>query len=470
MINCSKILAVYFSPAFYDYFRTSNNMGEWSPFYCLPKATLTAAGLLQLDTTDNEVELLRRPQIELRHDGTEPIGPCPRNAQGYWKSRTSNLLTLTITTHRLAFTDPTSDTNDTRFIHLSNVHVIQGAGGPSFQHPRATYKIIVSTFTYGDFVLVFQIRDKDNRDAALSQLEKALGRKQWELATRMQEKKAKQSQAEPKRVGVDHILTKHKLRHEQASKLADDALSGDAELLLEQAGELLQVIQKYTVLLQKYNKQETSGSDDDADAAHKLAGLLSDMGMTSALTKSQVAGGKSHSFGGGGGGGRASSLSSSSSSPALRDYYELTARQIADFLLPRLSNDKAGGIMSLTDVYCLFNRARGTNLISPEDLREACALLGDLNVGLSQRIFPSGVIVIQLDQFALSSNNRNSDSKMAKTLINLCPTTALEASHALKLSPLLALEQLEEAERLGLLCRDVTLETVRFFYNKFNEW
>jgi ESCRT-II complex subunit VPS36 len=92
-------------------------------------------------------------------------------------------------------------------------------------------------------------------------------------------------------------------------------------------------------------------------------------------------------------------------------------------------------------------------------------------VGLSQRIFPSGVIVIQLDKLALTHgqdrSNSNKHTTMGQTIVQLCPITAIEASHALKLSPLLAMEQLEEAERLGLICRDVTLETVRFYPNKF---
>merc|ERR1739848_446209 len=105
----------------------------------------------------------------------------------------------------------------------------------------------------------------------------------------------------------------------------------------------------------------------------------------------------------------------------LRDYYEVTARQVADFLVPRLRKRSAaasrkasggagasnsGGMMSLTDVYCLFNRARGSNLISPEDLRESCALLGtSVKVGLSMRTFPSGVVVLQLDDLALDATN-----------------------------------------------------------------
>lgn len=440
---------------------------EWSPFYCLPKAELTASGLLKLDTADNEVEMIRRNAlIELRHENTnDPMAPCPRGVEGPWKSRTSILLTITITTHRIVLTD--SGTNDYRFIHLSNVHVLQATGGPSFQHPFGSYKIQVSTFTYGDILLAVSnstSRPKENRDDILKQLEKAFSRKQWEQATRRQEQKDEQKKLKSptsRKVGVDHILSKHQQRHAQASKLADTALSGDSEQLLNQAGELLQVIQKYTVLLQKYQKSSGSGGNntDDDEAAQKLEGLLSDMGMTSALTKSQQVGSSS------GGSGSSFGYNNKKNNPALQDYYEQTARQLADFLLPRFQKQvqtgQGSGIMTLTDVYCLFNRARGTNLISPEDLRQACELLGDLNIGLSQRTFPSGVIVLQLDNLALQSGNTGD------SIVRLCPTTALEASHVLKLSPLLAMEQLEEAERMGLVCRDVTLEAVRFYPNKF---
>ena len=47
-------------------------------------------------------------------------------------------------------------------------------------------------------------------------------------------------------------------------------------------------------------------------------------------------------------------------------FHQQLALQLADFLVPRL--DKAHGVMTLPDTYCLFNRARGTELVSPEDL------------------------------------------------------------------------------------------------------
>ena len=69
--------------------------------------------------------------------------------------------------------------------------------------------------------------------------------------------------------------------------------------------------------------------------------------------------------------------------------------QLADFLRPRMA--KAGGIITLADVYCLFNRARGTELISPDDLVQAAGLFASHHAGMHMRTFPSGVVVVQSD-------------------------------------------------------------------------
>ena len=466
---------------------------DWSPFYCLPKADLTPSGLIQLDSADHEVLLLRRQGVEFRHEGPTPMAPRPRNLapSERWKNRTDSSMALTITTHRCVLlrnsdTNDRNSQNDARFVHLSNVKKVLATGGPSLMSPNASYKIVLATQTYDDLVLVFRnggssnSSNRDDRDQSLKEFQTALERKRWEVATRLEEQtaraKATSNAKLDNRVGLDKILAKNKMRHKQNARLAQDALSGDSENLLQEAAGLLKVIQKYKVMVQKF---EGGGNNEsvDEEAASKLKGLLSDMGMTSALSQSKVMGKGRNSAG---------------RDERLRDYYELTARQVADFLIPRLrkrsqggrskagstinnvaaNSANSGGMMSLTDVYCLFNRARGSNLISPEDLLASCSLLGasdGITVGLSMRTFPSGVVVLQLDDLALTPTNYEA----RRALIDLCSSgdnggkTALEASHVLKLSPLLASEQLEEAERLGWLCRDVTLSTTRFFPNKF---
>jgi hypothetical protein len=52
-------------------------------------------------------------------------------------------------------------------------------------------------------------------------------------------------------------------------------------------------------------------------------------------------------------------------------------------------------MMPLPDVYCLFNRARGAELISPDDLLTAVKLLPTIGAQLNFRQFASGVLVVQ---------------------------------------------------------------------------
>lgn len=52
--------------------------------------------------------------------------------------------------------------------------------------------------------------------------------------------------------------------------------------------------------------------------------------------------------------------------------------------------------MALTDVYCRVNRARGLELLSPEDLLNACRQMQLLDLPMVLYKFDSGVIVLKL--------------------------------------------------------------------------
>lgn len=74
------------------------------------------------------------------------------------------------------------------------------------------------------------------------------------------------------------------------------------------------------------------------------------------------------------------------------EYFQLLAKQICEMVLDPIT--ETGGMMSLADVYCRVNRARGLELLSPEDLLNAChALDGPIKL----RTFPSGAMVLQLE-------------------------------------------------------------------------
>ncbi|KAI5073533.1 hypothetical protein GOP47_0011546 [Adiantum capillus-veneris] len=149
-------------------------------------------------------------------------------------------------------------------------------------------------------------------------------------------------------------------------------------------------------------------------------------------------------------------------------YHQQLSRQLADFVYGPLQ--KAGGMLALVDIYCLFNRARGTELISPEDLLRACTLWGKIDVPVVLRRFDSGVMVIQ----SKSQSDDEVFSRIKSLLIRTTEFTkvgisASEAARALGMAPALAKEQLLAAESKGDLCRDDGPDGLRFFLNFFRE-
>merc|ERR1712078_334239 len=71
-------------------------------------------------------------------------------------------------------------------------------------------------------------------------------------------------------------------------------------------------------------------------------------------------------------------------------FHQQLARQLADFLERPLSDSR--GLLALTDVYCLYNRARGSELVSPGDLLTACELFETLGL---PRLQGSGALCVE---------------------------------------------------------------------------
>jgi ESCRT-II complex subunit VPS36 len=79
-------------------------------------------------------------------------------------------------------------------------------------------------------------------------------------------------------------------------------------------------------------------------------------------------------------------------------YHQELARELATFL--KLPMAQHNGMMTLSDIYCIFNRARGAHdLISPEDLVQAAHLQKRLSLGMHVRTFEHGLMVLQLGAF-----------------------------------------------------------------------
>ncbi len=371
---------------------------------------------------------------------------------------------MTLTTHRIVFQRQSSS----NFLHLSNVQSHSTTGGDWLTN--TSHKIEIDTSSHGKFYFVFRSRyGKTDRDTFYTQMKKALSRRQWEEASRLHNHDGTGAGAGAGAVGgtrvgvgVAAIVERNRLKHEHNAKLANQVFGGEnnknskaakkerereVETLMREARELTAVIHKYVATLEKNQNSKDRNDDDEDTDNQELTSMLSHMGMITSMP------------------------SKHESSTA---YYETLARQICDFLSQNKSFSiaKGGtGIMTLTDVYCLFNRARGANMISPEDLLTALEQMEKLGLKMKVRQFDngSGVSVVQDTDF--------DDGIMVKKIMDFVDKskdgrrtvglTALEAGRILKISPLLANEQLLSAEQSGYLCRDVTVEGTRFFCNLF---
>ncbi|GMH38180.1 hypothetical protein BSKO_06064 [Bryopsis sp. KO-2023] len=236
-----------------------------------------------------------------------------------------------------------------------------------------------------------------------------------------------------KSVGVAAIIKKQ----EEAAQQTDQSLTQafqDLRGLMEKAQEMVKLAEKFRSSL------GSSGMDSDALDEETMSEMIR-MGIASPVTK-ETAG-------------------------AL--YHQELSRQLADFITEPLA--KAGGMMTLPDVYCRFNRARGAELVSPEDLMQAASLFPKIGMPLQVKSFPSGVTVIQ--------SSAHDESEVCRKISEVVengkkevgglgrPITASDIATALSVPVTIAQEHLLTAENRGVLCRDDGLEGLRFFDNFF---
>ncbi|RYP70873.1 hypothetical protein DL770_008186 [Monosporascus sp. CRB-9-2] len=162
-------------------------------------------------------------------------------------------------------------------------------------------------------------------------------------------------------------------------------------------------------------------------------------------------------------------------------YLSELSRNLAEFLTDDARGvlKKAGGIISLVDLWAMFNRARGgVELVSPNDFEKAARLWEKLKLPVRLRTFKSGVMVVQ-------SRDRTDDTTVKailawlRDLHSIPPdrevlwdwqefgrgVTAQDAAERFGWSIGVAEEELEMAEERGVLCREEGIEGLRFWEN-----
>ncbi|OLL24961.1 Vacuolar protein-sorting-associated protein 36 [Neolecta irregularis DAH-3] len=146
-------------------------------------------------------------------------------------------------------------------------------------------------------------------------------------------------------------------------------------------------------------------------------------------------------------------------------YHAELARQVSEFLGNGIM-EREGGVIGLVDLFAMYNRARGVDLISADDLVAACSSFENLHLPYRVKRFPSGVTVIRERKWA-DEVVVEMISKWVSELVD--GVGAQDAAAKFGWSVHVATEELEMAEMSSVLCRDQSIQGVRFFKNLFSE-
>ena len=324
----------------------------------------------------------------------------------------------------LILSSPKTSQTLSKYLHLQHIQKFEKKSS-LFSTPR----ILLGLSDSSQLKLIVN----ENRDAFFDILETQLKKKSW-----LNVKKVVTPVIETGKAGLAALKKAYHQAEEQQTETLKQAFQ-DIDSLMEYAKDLVQLAEKFSEKTQKLSSSAASSSTDpnNNNSDNDVKDFLIVMGISSPVTK------------------RATGTL----------YHQQLSRQLADFLPKHLEKT---GMMTLVDAYCIYNRARGTDLISPEDMYRACALFEQLHIdNVKLKKFDSGVLVIQL--------KKHNDEEMAKEILNILQNaedsiTPLELSKAVGLSVVLAKEQLQTVESLGMLCRDESIEGIRFYKNLFSDY
>jgi ESCRT-II complex subunit VPS36 len=388
--------------------------------------SLTAANLPQLSS--GEVQYAVEENVKLYRDHEKVAKGC----------------LIKVTTHRLIWTDP--DQGTAWGLPLSRVvNAFTSSEGVFRVRYYTTLQLSdLEDITAEGPTLRLSFGGRQGEDEFTQKIQTVLGKRIWEQSSGRAESGSISSKSgqistgeqvpslfSTTKAGIAGIQRAAATKQRRHKTLTKEAF-GDLESLMEQAKHMVNLIEQYTAT----SKQSTATSDDD-----KFESILDHMGIANPVTK-ETSGSV---------------------------YMQELSRQLADFVIRLLSATTSGGMMQLIEVYCAFNRARGTELVTPEDVLKACKMFRTLKLPLRLAKFESGVLVVQL------IDNKSGSAGLQQKIVDLIKraggewgsTTATSVSSELKIALFVAQVELAACEKNGLVVRDSHYDGTVFFLNAF---
>jgi ESCRT-II complex subunit VPS36 len=309
--------------------------------------------------------------------------------------------------------------------------------------------------------LELKFSDIQSKEVFIENASRVIQKKSWEDIAKAHSKCEKEKVFSVSNAGVSGIIRRHHEEMSNVDKVSKDALS-DLDALMKSARDVVEIVQRYAKYAQEKHDQRESLEGDYCDASeissntgpsggfetmsekgerNEMESILLSIGIVSPVTK--------YSAG--------------------RRYHHELSRELADILLQNKLLERLGGMVTLTDLYYIVNRARGTELVSPDDFLKAAESIDKIKVGIRYKCFKSGVKVLHLASL--------STEVICQQLLEICRgnddsygINAGIVSRQLNVTLIVAKEYLLQAESDGTLCRDESTAGLYFFENKFERF
>ncbi|KAJ6253245.1 vacuolar protein-sorting-associated protein [Anaeramoeba flamelloides] len=236
-----------------------------------------------------------------------------------------------------------------------------------------------------------------------------------------------------KRVGIGGLINRENFRQKENKNIINNSFS-DLETLINSAKQMIKIAEtlKFQLINEKKQFQSEKETKENEHFVTELRHMLASMGEINHVTKQSGEG---------------------------QLFFTRLAKQTAELLTPTVNRI---GTLTVMDAYCFINRARGVDLLTPNDFIIACEQLEKIKADIHLYKFSSGVMVLRKN----TENDEKIANRIKEIIIKNGPLTIFEGSQILKVPVCLAKEYFLLAEKKMFLCRDESLE-LRFYYNFF---
>eukprot|EP01063_Lacrimia_lanifica_P007259 TRINITY_DN14602_c0_g1_i1.p1 TRINITY_DN14602_c0_g1~~TRINITY_DN14602_c0_g1_i1.p1 ORF type:complete len:518 (+),score=167.58 TRINITY_DN14602_c0_g1_i1:70-1623(+) len=234
-------------------------------------------------------------------------------------------------------------------------------------------------------------------------------------------------------LGVGGLVRKIEHRDAQDASTLNSAFT-DIDALMEVASDVTVLLKQLEESVVKDSLKKGGDQSEVAAQEKDLNDWMASLGLCSIVTKESV---------------------------GMGDYHLEVAKQLLEFLQAPLQRQR--GMLSVVDAYCLYNKARGVDLVSPGDMMKACQKLAALPGSNIRMTEVNGVQLLKLDDLA---GDRMLLGLLADASAFVTPLAL--ASH-LSLPARVCSEILSDALQRGVLCIDAQHPQGAVFYRNLFE-